>query len=108
VLSAIVLAIPIAGWVVAAPRLADAQARQREDFTHHVLTFVADGAGGVTYEGQPVDRDAITDLCRRAAAADPRTEVLVKTPKALDRAAMGAVAFGAASAGLGFSALPAQ
>ena len=106
-IAALVLAVPFAGWALGSPTVAGVQADEKKAQIQHVLTFDADGRGGVTYQGRPVDRDAIADLCRQAAAEDPKTDVLLKTPKELDRAALGEIAFGALSAGLTFSALQA-
>jgi cytochrome b561 len=107
-LAALVLAVPVAGWAIASKTIGGVQAKAERDHTRHVLTFQSDGQGNVTYQGEAVDRDAIADLCRQAAAEDPRTEVMVKTPEKLDNAAIGKVGFGAMSAGLSFSALPAH
>jgi len=99
-LAAAVLAMPIAGWAVARPRVAAAQTLAEKIRTHNVLTFVAHGPGGVTYEGHPVDRAAIDDLCRRAAAADPQTTVVVDTSKDADREAVVGALTAAQSVGL--------
>src|SRR5262245_15741787 len=104
----LVLAVPVAAWAVISNPIGGVQAKAERDHTRHVLTFQADGQGNVTYQGEAVDRDAIADLCRQAAAEDPRTEVMVKTPKELDNGAIGKVGSGAMSAGLSFSALPAN
>jgi len=99
-LATVVFAMPIAGWAASRPRVAAAQALAEKIRTHNVLTFVV--GHGVTHAGQPVDRAAIDDLCRRAAAADPTTVVRVEVSKESDHdAAVGALT-AAQSAGLTF------
>jgi len=96
-----VLALPIAGWAVSRSRVAAAQALSVKVRTHHVLTFVV-SARDATHDGHPVDRAAMDDLCRRAAAADPSTVVRVEVSKDSDHdAAVGALT-AAQTAGLPF------
>jgi hypothetical protein len=110
-LAALVLAVPVAGWAFASKALPAIQAKAEKaehDGKLHVLMFDADGHGGVTYEGQAVDRDAIARICRQAAADDPKYSVVLMTPKAIDKEALAKISFGALSANLTFSAVPVE
>jgi cytochrome b561 len=108
-LAALVLAVPVAGWAFASKTFPAIQAKAEKaehDSKFRALIFEADGHGVVTYEGQPVDRDAIAKICRQAAADDPGITVVLRTPKEIDKEALSKIGFGALSANLTFNALP--